>query len=128
MPSFVLLNFCVWKREETYLEKIFRLFNEFFIYVGTFYCETYVFLTLLVLSTIGFGTIIILLIRIMRWLYRTQGSDQFIKCPASSNQVAIDFVNLNQTPQAQSSIFFSSGFGSEEPSKLSMKILSNSSS
>ena len=122
------LNFCVWKREETYFEKIFRLFNEFVIYIGTFYHEVYVLLTVLILSSIGFGTIIILFIRIIRWIFRTQFSDHIYQCQASTDQEAIYFVNRNQKPQSKSSTITSSSFVSKEPSKLSIKIFRNSSS
>ena len=109
------LNFCVCKREETYFEKVLRLVNDFFIDIGTFFREIYVILTLLVLSTIGIGTFLILLIKIIKWMLHAQDSHQLNKSPVNKNQVALDFVNRSQILNSQSSTFPSPGFASKVP-------------
>ena len=116
------LNFCVWKREETNLEKIFRLFNDFVIYIGKFNQKSYVILTLLVLSAVGFGTIIILLIRIIRWMHRPQGSNKLSKSPAITIQGDSDLLNHNQTPQSQSSTYPLTCFASQVTSSTSLSL------
>ena len=60
-------NFCVGKREETFLEKIFRYLNEFVVFVGK---EVYVFNTMLFLSTVGIRTIIVLLFKLIKGMHR----------------------------------------------------------
>ena len=109
-------NFCVGKRQETFLEKIFRYLNEFVVFVGK---EVYVFNTMLFLSTVGIVTIIGLLFKLLKGMHRTQTNEP----SKSKNQCDLDFANHNQTPK--SSTFLLSSFEPKTLSKSSTNILNN---